>query len=44
MNIIVRRCMKMLDLVEIRRQYFDPQAKQDLPVSKTGTHFVNEIN
>lgn len=32
MNIIFRRCLAMLDLVLMRRDYFDPVAAEVVPV------------
>ncbi len=40
MNIILRRCLAMLNLVLIRRDYFDPAAAQRLPVSNQIFIFV----
>lgn len=38
MNIILRRCMSMLKLVLMRRDYFDADAAQDV---KVGAGFSN---
>lgn len=32
MNIIIRRCLGMLKLVQVKRDYFDNQAAQEIPV------------
>lgn len=32
MNIIFRRCLNMLKLTEIRRDFYDPQNAEDIPV------------
>ena len=33
MNIILRRCMGMLDLVLLKRDFFDKNAAQEIPVN-----------
>ena len=33
MNIIIRRCLGMLNLVQVKRDYFDAKAAQDIPVT-----------
>ena len=33
MNIILRRCLAMLNLVLVNRNYFDPAAAERVPVS-----------
>ena len=35
MNIVLRRCLGMLDLVMLRRDFFDPVAAQEIPVINT---------
>lgn len=32
MNIIFRRCLSMLNLVLLRRDYYDAEAAQEIPV------------
>ena len=32
MNIILRRCLNMLNLTLLKRDYFDPAMAQDIPV------------
>ena len=33
MNIILRRCLGMLDLVLLKRDFYDKNAAQEIPVS-----------
>lgn len=32
MNLILRRCLAMLNMVMIKRNYYDKEAKTDVPV------------
>ena len=39
MNLILRRCLAMLDLTLIKRDYFDSEAAENIPVNKTKLKF-----
>ena len=40
MNIIFRRCLNMLKLTEIRRDFYDPQNAEDIPVCTSFLIFI----